>query len=232
MRFFLRGYVKNIVYSQKIRDLAHLKERIYEAVSSVTRDVLHSVWAEIDHRLDVCRAICGGHIEILHWVQKKSMCKRKCRDIGVEGWIDMFNLLRRRMTVRGCSPLPNLTGDAGAELTFSSSKVAWLRFNQLSFLVVFLQKEVPIPILTHPDAPEASAKVSLISKRCRVQFHLFFADFFGFHETNVTPDSSQNFLKKKWALTSVHYGKNTNCLDSPPPTQEFPVYVLACSGRL
>ncbi|KAG8268206.1 hypothetical protein J6590_033559, partial [Homalodisca vitripennis] len=65
MRFFVWGYVKNIVYSQKIRDLAHLKERIYEeAVSSVTRDMLHSVWAEIDHRLDVCRAIGGGHIEM------------------------------------------------------------------------------------------------------------------------------------------------------------------------
>lgn len=62
--FFLWGYVKNIVYSQKIRDVAHLKERIYEAVSSVTRDMLHSVWAEIDHRLDVCRAIGGGHIEM------------------------------------------------------------------------------------------------------------------------------------------------------------------------
>lgn len=64
MRFFLWGYAKDIVYSQKNFDVAYLKERIYEAVSSVIRDMLHRVRAELDHRLDVCRDINGGHIEL------------------------------------------------------------------------------------------------------------------------------------------------------------------------
>lgn len=51
--FFLWGYAKDIVYSQKIRDVANLKERIYEALSSVTGDMLHRVWAVLDHRLGV-----------------------------------------------------------------------------------------------------------------------------------------------------------------------------------
>lgn len=62
--FFFWGYVKNIVYSEKIRNLAHLRERIRYAVSTVTGEMLCNVWAEIDHRLDVCRATNGRHVEV------------------------------------------------------------------------------------------------------------------------------------------------------------------------
>lgn len=46
--FVLQGYMKNVVYSQKICNVAHLKERMNEAVSLVRRDMLHRVWVEID----------------------------------------------------------------------------------------------------------------------------------------------------------------------------------------
>lgn len=62
--FFLWGHVKNIVYSEKIRDIAHLRERIVEAVASVTPDMLLNTWKETEYRLDVARATNGAHIEL------------------------------------------------------------------------------------------------------------------------------------------------------------------------
>lgn len=64
MDFFLWGYVKTKVYTVPIRDIAHLKQRILEAIASVTPDMLENVWRELEWRLDVCRATGGGHIEL------------------------------------------------------------------------------------------------------------------------------------------------------------------------
>lgn len=61
--FFLWGYVKNTVYSEKIRDLQHLRQRITAAVAAITPEIIQRTWAEIDYRLDVCRATNGAHIE-------------------------------------------------------------------------------------------------------------------------------------------------------------------------
>lgn len=62
--FFVWGHIKNIVYSENIQNLAHLKDRIRNALCTVSPDILTNVWAEIGHRLDVCRATNGGHIEV------------------------------------------------------------------------------------------------------------------------------------------------------------------------
>lgn len=62
--FFLWGYVKNLVYSEKIRDIDHLRQRIVAAVESVTPDMLTNTWREIEYRLDICRATNGSHIEV------------------------------------------------------------------------------------------------------------------------------------------------------------------------
>ncbi|GBN35653.1 hypothetical protein AVEN_190968-1 [Araneus ventricosus] len=59
--FFLWGYVKQHVYSERINDINHLKQRI---THSVTPDVLTRVWEELDCGLDVCRATNGVHIEM------------------------------------------------------------------------------------------------------------------------------------------------------------------------
>jgi hypothetical protein len=40
-----------------------LKQRISDAVESISRDMLGRVWAELDYRLDICRVINGAHIE-------------------------------------------------------------------------------------------------------------------------------------------------------------------------
>lgn len=61
--FFFWGYVKNLVYAEKIRDLQHLRERIYAAITTVTPEMLQNTWREVDYRLDVCRATGGAHIE-------------------------------------------------------------------------------------------------------------------------------------------------------------------------
>ena len=38
--FFLRGYIKNIVYAEKIRNIQQLQERITSAIETVTRDMI------------------------------------------------------------------------------------------------------------------------------------------------------------------------------------------------
>ena len=62
--FFLCGYIKNIVYAEKIRNIQHLQERITSAIENVTRDMIQKTWQEIEYRLDVSRATNGAHIEM------------------------------------------------------------------------------------------------------------------------------------------------------------------------
>ncbi|GBN78395.1 hypothetical protein AVEN_259163-1 [Araneus ventricosus] len=62
--FCLWGYVKQHVYSERINDISHLKQRITDVIHSVTPDVLTRVWEELDYSLDECRATNGAHIEL------------------------------------------------------------------------------------------------------------------------------------------------------------------------
>jgi hypothetical protein len=62
-RFFLWGYVMNIVYGEKIRDLWHLWDRITAASAIVTPDMIQQTWHEIEYHLQFCRATNGAHIE-------------------------------------------------------------------------------------------------------------------------------------------------------------------------
>jgi hypothetical protein len=47
------------------RDLLELRRRIVEAVASVDRQMLQSVWQELDYRIDIYRVTVGGHIDDL-----------------------------------------------------------------------------------------------------------------------------------------------------------------------
>jgi len=62
--FFLWGYIKNIVYAEKIRNIQHLQERITSAIETITRDMIQKTWQEIEFRLDVSRATNVAHIEM------------------------------------------------------------------------------------------------------------------------------------------------------------------------
>jgi len=62
--FFLWGYIKNIVYAEKIRNIQHLQERITSAIENVARDTIQKTWQEIEFRLDVSRATNDAHIEM------------------------------------------------------------------------------------------------------------------------------------------------------------------------
>ncbi|GBM07131.1 hypothetical protein AVEN_177091-1 [Araneus ventricosus] len=62
--FYLWGYVKQHVYSERISDINTLEQRITDVIHSVTPDVLTRVWEELDYRLDVCWATNGAHIEL------------------------------------------------------------------------------------------------------------------------------------------------------------------------
>jgi hypothetical protein len=52
------------MYSFRIHNIEHLKQRIREAAVYVTPNVLDGVWQEMEYILDVYRAISGAHIEL------------------------------------------------------------------------------------------------------------------------------------------------------------------------
>ena len=53
--FFLRGYVKDKVFSTPVTDITNWKARITDAFATVTEDMLKNTWRENDNRLDVLR---------------------------------------------------------------------------------------------------------------------------------------------------------------------------------
>jgi hypothetical protein len=46
--YFLWGYVKNILYGDKMRDPWHLRDRITVAIATVTPDMIQRTWHEIE----------------------------------------------------------------------------------------------------------------------------------------------------------------------------------------
>ncbi|KAG8290860.1 hypothetical protein J6590_074110 [Homalodisca vitripennis] len=68
MGFFL-AQCQKIVHSEKIRNTDHLRERVRDAIESVTQEMLKHVWQEIESRFDTCRSIYGGHIEISKFIE-------------------------------------------------------------------------------------------------------------------------------------------------------------------
>ena len=50
--FFPVGYIKNIVYAEKVRNIQHLQERITSTIGTVTRDIIQKTWHEIEFRLE------------------------------------------------------------------------------------------------------------------------------------------------------------------------------------
>src|SRR5215510_5856176 len=61
---FAWGFIKDVVYSRKFRDLADLRQRIIEAVELITRHMLLNTWQKLENRLDICRTTTGAHIEV------------------------------------------------------------------------------------------------------------------------------------------------------------------------
>ena len=64
LNFFLWGYVKDIVYQTKVRDINDLQHRIIEAIDTVTVDMLARTWQEIEYRLDIVRATDGAYEKV------------------------------------------------------------------------------------------------------------------------------------------------------------------------
>lgn len=61
--FFLWGYLKQIVYSEPIQDLEHLKQRIRGACGQVTAEMRAKVLLNFRNRLEKVIENAGGHIE-------------------------------------------------------------------------------------------------------------------------------------------------------------------------
>lgn len=54
----------DIFYGKKVRDLNHLQDRIDEALTTATEDMLTNVWRELEYLLNTCRATIGTHTDI------------------------------------------------------------------------------------------------------------------------------------------------------------------------
>ena len=64
--FFLWGYIKDRVFVPPLPvSLNELKQCITTAVASVDKDMLRSVWTELDYCIDICCVTKGSHIEHL-----------------------------------------------------------------------------------------------------------------------------------------------------------------------
>jgi Helix-turn-helix domain (DUF4817) len=61
--YFLWGYIKNKIYQTPVTTIAELKQRIRDAIASVTPAMLRAVWRELESRLDQCRGTNGAHVE-------------------------------------------------------------------------------------------------------------------------------------------------------------------------
>jgi hypothetical protein len=61
---FLRGYVKEKVYSTPVPDIDTLKANIRDALVMVAEEMLEKTWREIKYRLDVLWATNEAHVEV------------------------------------------------------------------------------------------------------------------------------------------------------------------------
>ena len=62
--FFLWGYVNDIVYRTKVRDITDLKQRISNAIATIDEAMLQRTWQKIEYHLDVLRVTKGAHREM------------------------------------------------------------------------------------------------------------------------------------------------------------------------
>ena len=63
--FCIWGYLKSKVYSERIRDLAHLRTRIEEECLNIQGQMLHNVNKNLEKRLEACMNEGGMHFEQL-----------------------------------------------------------------------------------------------------------------------------------------------------------------------
>jgi len=101
--FFLRGYVKDKVFSTPVPDITNLKARITGAFTTITEDILENTWREIYYRLDVLRATKGAHVEVYYYVVKKllELHFKKCLYSTYSSFL-IINICNQGRTL--CSP--------------------------------------------------------------------------------------------------------------------------------
>jgi hypothetical protein len=61
--FYLWGHLKAQVYTQKIRNVKHLRQSVIEACNAITPGIIKRVFLDRVKRLNLCTENNGGHIE-------------------------------------------------------------------------------------------------------------------------------------------------------------------------
>lgn len=63
--FFLWGYVMNLVYQVRNKDLQQLKADIRDPMAMVIHNMLQNTWTEVKYHLNICHATGCFYSEIL-----------------------------------------------------------------------------------------------------------------------------------------------------------------------
>jgi hypothetical protein len=86
--FVLWGYVKNIIYHEKIACLQTLQHCITVAIATVTIVMFVNMWHEIEYHFDVCQATNGAHAETYYMTKETEFCATELRD----GFLCIINI--------------------------------------------------------------------------------------------------------------------------------------------
>jgi hypothetical protein len=69
LNFYLWGHLKAMVYQEKIRNMNHLKERIRNAITHISWDVLTRVHHEWEKGIRTCFQSNSNHVEHVLWIK-------------------------------------------------------------------------------------------------------------------------------------------------------------------
>ena len=64
LNIFAWGFIKDVVYSRKVRYVADLRQLIIKAFELITPHMLINTWQALEYRLDICRTTTGAHTEV------------------------------------------------------------------------------------------------------------------------------------------------------------------------
>jgi hypothetical protein len=98
---FAGGFIKDVVYSRKFRDLADLRRGIIEAVELITPHMLINTWQKLENRLDICLVTTGCP----HWSVLR--CIKNFLSYSIQCWKNKFckSFRHKNISIYVCIPL-------------------------------------------------------------------------------------------------------------------------------
>ncbi|KAJ4438331.1 hypothetical protein ANN_14273 [Periplaneta americana] len=116
------------VYNIRTNDIDYIKERIRDAIHSVTPDVLRRVWNELENRLDVYRVTNGSHINCTEQIYENRGL------VGLSAVKLNYVLFNDARNCRGCISVAVVSEFCPSEVPLHASKSTDMSLSHLSTL--------------------------------------------------------------------------------------------------